>query len=80
MHTCIIPIPANCVVEPITARCCWTSDHDPMTLEAQPVCDSEVTHLIHWRDGRMTGACANHGRDAFDDIVRSLMDAFEPIG
>ena len=46
-------------------RCVYRADWDPETLEPRgPECGAEATQTIHWKDGRYSPGCEEHGLEA----------------
>lgn len=60
--------------------CAFREDHDPDTLEPRgAVCGKPATQTIHWRDGRYSPSCAEHGLKALDDDAKKLVRLVVPI-
>ncbi len=51
--------------------CTFRYDHDPATLAPRGrACKSIAVEEIHWKDGRVSVACAAHGLDALTDDAK----------
>lgn len=58
------------------SRCAYKKDYDRETLE--PVgkeCGRSAVEVIHWKDGRASPACRDHGRAALTEEARALVRA-----
>lgn len=58
------------------SRCAYKKDYDRETLE--PVgkeCGRSAVEVIHWKDGRASPACRDHGRAALTAEARALVRA-----
>ncbi len=54
--------------------CSFRYDHDPATLAPRGrACRAKAVETLHWKDGRVSTACAAHGADALTLETRKLL-------
>lgn len=64
----------------MSERCTFRFDHDPATLTPRGrACTSQAVEEIHWKDGRTSVACKEHGVDALTDSARMLVARVVPL-
>lgn len=64
-----------------TERCGWCAAHVVQTeAPIGPACGAPAVELIHWRDGRVSAACADHGLSSLDPEGAVQVRAVERIG
>lgn len=60
--------------------CQYRSDYDPKSLRPLgSACGKSATRMIHWRDGRMSPCCEDHGSNALPEETLKLVVKIEPI-
>jgi len=55
-------------------RCTFCREHDMATdTPVGPMCGAIAVEELHWRDGRISNACKDHGVAALDRDARTLL-------
>ena len=61
--------------------CTFCFEHDPETLAPKgDACKAPGVDEIHWKDGRISVACREHGLDALDEEARAEVFHVVPLG
>lgn len=57
------------------STCAFTPDYDRVTLEPKgEQCGAPAVEWLHWKDGRVSPACSDHGLAALTPETHELVD------
>lgn len=61
-------------------HCHFCDHHDPVTDEPRGNrCNAPTVEILHWKDGRVSPACKDHGVQALDRHARKLLSCRQTI-